>query len=91
MSDHPFSNALRAAVTAAATSSGVAWPDLGERLLGRRRDRRVRLLGLEPLASYEVAVALLERDDVARLGCRRVRPVRRDRCAILLSLELSQR
>jgi hypothetical protein len=26
MCDQPFSNALRAAVTAVATSSGVAWP-----------------------------------------------------------------
>src|SRR5436190_1490952 len=63
----------------------------GRRLLGRRRDRGVRLARLEPLAADVVAVAVLQRDDVARLGCRRVGPLGRDRCATLLSLQLSQR
>ena len=52
--------------------------DLGERLLARRRDRRVRLARLEPLAADEVAVALVDPDDVARLGRGRVVPPRRD-------------
>src|SRR5437879_6385033 len=48
--------------------------DLGERLLGRRRDRCIRLLRLQPLATDEVPVALAQRDDVARLGRRRIFP-----------------
>ena len=66
--------------------------DLGERLLGRRRDRRVRLARLEPLAADEVAVALVEPDDVARLGRGRVVPARGDeRLLLRLLLEVSQR
>ncbi len=52
----------------AATSSSRRLADLGERLLARGVDRRVGLLRLEPLAADEVAVALAQRDDVARLG-----------------------
>ena len=51
--------------------------DLGEVLLGRRRDRRKPLprARRDLLAADEEAVALLERDDVARLGGRCVLPL----------------
>ena len=86
--DQPFSNASRAASTARSTSSGpacatsasgssVAGVIVGERLSVR----------LEPLAADEEPVALPELDDVARLGRGRVRPVRRDGGAVLLSLD----
>ena len=50
--------------------------DLGQRLLGRRvdRDERVTAGGRHGPPVDEQAVALLERDDVARLGGRRVLP-----------------
>ena len=66
-------------------------PDLGERLLARRRDRRVRLARLQPLPADEVAVALVDPDDLARLGRRRVVPPRGDERRLALLLELSQR
>ena len=52
--------------------------DRSERLLVAGRDRLVGLRGLEPLAADEVAVALADLDDVARLGGARVRPVARN-------------
>ena len=64
--------------------------NLGERLLGRRADRRVGLLRLEPLAADEVTVALAKGDDVARLGRGLVLPTDRNGRLVLLSLELSQ-
>src|SRR5205085_11335481 len=64
--------------------------DLRERLLRRGADRRVRLRRLEPLAADEVAVPLLEPDDVARLGRRRVGPILRDRRSVLAMFQLSQ-
>src|ERR671933_637227 len=69
---------------------GAGLGDLGERLLGRGIDGRERLAGagLEPLAADVEPVALAERDDVARLGRRRVRPVRRDGGGAALGLEL---
>ena len=80
--DQPFSNAARAALTARSTSCSFACGDLGELLLGRRRDRVEPLarLRLDELAADEEAVALLELDDVARLGRGRVLPLgqRRD-------------
>ena len=65
--------------------------DRRERLLVARRDRLVRLRRLDPVAADEEAVALAQRDDVGRLrrGC--VRPVGRDRRAVLLAVEISQR
>ena len=45
----------------ASTSASVPSPIDRERLLGRRRDRLVRLGGLDPLAADEVAVALAQR------------------------------
>ena len=74
--------ARRAASTALSTSAGVARATFGERLLRGRVDRDERVAsggGHEP-AVDEQAVALLERDDVARLGCRRVLP--RDRLPV---------
>src|SRR3954470_3791031 len=64
--------------------------DLGERLLGRRADRRVRLRRVDPLAADEMAVALGKRDDVASLRRRRVRPVLRYERAVACVLEVSQ-
>ena len=65
--------------------------DLCERLLCRRRDRRVGLARLEPLAADVVPVTVVEADAVARLRRRRIRPLLGNRGAIVLSLELSQR
>ena len=70
------SNPSRAASTASATSFAPGLRDLGERLLGRGRDRReprARPRG-DLLAADEEAVPLLERDDLARLGRGRVLP-----------------
>ena len=61
---------------------------LRERFLGRRADRRVGLLRLEPLAADEEAVAVADGDDVARLGRALVLPAGRNGSVILLSLEL---
>ena len=71
---------------------GAGLGDLGEHLLGCRADRREVLarLRLDQLAADVEAVALLERDDVARLGCRRVVPAGGNRRAILSALEVSQ-
>ena len=57
----------------------------------RGRDRREALAGarLDPLAADEEAVALAQRDDVARLGRRRVRPVGRHRASARRALETS--
>ena len=65
---------------------------LGERLLGRRRDRVEPLvrLRLDELAADEEAVALLERDDVARLRRGRVVPLGERRNGRVLLLELAQ-
>ena len=84
--DQPFSKAFRAALTATSISSGVSLPDLGERLLGRRVDRLVGLLRLDPVASDEEAVAVSELNEVARLRSRRVLPGGRNRRAILFAL-----
>src|SRR2546426_6854832 len=71
--------------------------DLGEGLFARRVDRRVTLLRewLYELASDEEPVALLEMDDLARLGRGRVIPARRDRGGLWtardIALGLSQR
>ena len=65
-------------------------PDLRERLLAGRIDRRVALLRLQPFAPDEMAVPLAELDDLARLRRGRVLPPGRNGRAILLSLELSQ-
>src|SRR5205807_4867280 len=67
--------------------------DLGKRLLARGIDRRVVLAGtrLDELAVHEVAVALFQRDDLARLGCGRVLPAGRDRRAVASSVELAHR
>ena len=58
---------------------GVGLGDLGERLLGRRADRREppAALRLDELAADEQAVAVLEPHDVGRLGRARVLPRRR--------------
>ena len=66
----------RAALTAASTSASVGPGDLGQRLLGRRVERRERraVRGGDLLAADEQAVALRDGDDVARLGGRRVLP-----------------
>src|SRR6266852_67454 len=61
-----------------------------ERLLARGRDRRVRVRRRDPLAGNEVAVTLLEANDVARLGRRRVRPVLRSGRALRFLLDVSQ-
>src|SRR5207249_3224719 len=62
---------------------------LGERLLARRTDRREPLARarLDEVAADEEPVALLDRDDVARLRRGRVVPPGGDRCPILLALE----
>src|SRR5207244_12655571 len=66
--------------------------DDGERLLARGGDRLVGLAGLQPFAPDVVAIALVEMDDLARLGRGRVVPARRDERALpLLPLQLSQR
>ena len=66
----------RAASTASVDVLRPGLRDLGERLLGRGRDRRELRPRprLDHLAADEEAVALLERDDVARLGRGRVLP-----------------
>src|SRR5438128_7491353 len=64
--------------------------DRRERLLVARRDRLVRLRRLDPFAADEVAVALAQRDDVARLRRGRIRPVLRNGRAVLFAIELSQ-
>ena len=72
----------RAASTARSTSCGARLRDLGERLLGRRVEIVGNALagrGSTQLAADEEAVALLERDDVARLGRGRVVPLGRCR------------
>ena len=58
--------------------------DLGERLLGRRRDGREPLAGarLDLLAADVEAVAILEAHDVARLGRGGVVPLERRRSAV---------
>ena len=89
--DQPLANAARAAATALSTSSAD------------RLRRRLRVLPpwsgeivsydsvvLEPLAADEEPVAIVELDDVARLGRRCVSPILRDGCAVLFLLDLSQ-
>src|SRR5262249_5192718 len=49
-----------------------------KRLLVAGSDGLVRLGRLEPLAVHEVAVAVGQVDDVARLGRARIRPIARD-------------
>ena len=66
--------------------------DLGERLLGRRRagGKPLARLRVDELATDEQPVALLELDDVACLGGRRVLPLRqRGNRRVALTLELS--
>src|SRR5829696_2237516 len=71
---------------------GTGLADLREHLLGRRADGRKVLarLRLDELTADVEAVALLERDDVARLRSRRVVPAGGNRRAILSALEVSQ-
>ena len=61
----------------ASTSSGPAWATSasGSSVAGRDRREPLARARLDHLAADEEAVALLERDDVARLGRGRVRPV----------------
>ncbi len=63
--------------------------DLGERLLARGVDRRVRLTRLEPLAADEEAVPLAQLNEVASLRRGRVVPSRRDGGLVALPLELA--
>ena len=74
--------ARRAARTALSASAGVRLGDEGQRLFRGRVDRgeRAAALGRDVAAADEQPVALLDRDDVARFGCRRVLP--RDRLAV---------
>ena len=64
---------------------------LGQHLLARRRDGRKPLAGarLDLFAADEQPVALLEADDVARLGCGRVLPFERRRNSGALLLDLA--
>src|SRR5436305_18285 len=70
---------------------GRPLPHRRQRLLARRRDRLVRLRRLEPLTVDEVPVALLEPDDLTRLGRGRIHPLPRDGRAVLFAIEVSQR
>src|SRR5579884_3833073 len=63
--------------------------DLGERLLARGRERRVRLRRLDPLAADEQPVPLAQLHDFARLGRRRVRPAGRHGSALAALRDLS--
>ena len=63
-------------------------PHLGEGLLARGVDRRVRLAGLEPVARDEEPVAVAELDEIASLGSGRVVPGGGDGSAVALSIEL---
>src|SRR5690348_16135005 len=62
----------------AADVRGRGLADGRERLLVARGDRLVGLRGLEPLPADEVAVAVGDLDDVARLRGARIRPVAGD-------------
>ena len=72
---------------------GTSLPNLREHLLGRRADGRKVLarLRLDELTADVEAVALLERDDVARFRSRCVVPAGGNRRAILSAFEVSHR
>ena len=79
--DQPSSNAARAAATARSTSSGPACATSASdsSVAGEIVGNHLPRARLDVLPADEEPVALLERDDVARLRRRRVLPLERGR------------
>ena len=78
--DQPSSNAAARSLDCQPHVVGACLRDLGKRLLGGGADRRVPLARarLDPLATDEQPVALVDGDDVTGLRSVRVVPARLD-------------